>query len=218
MTRLHFNTEMGNIHAQILTMTLTILDNLRKARSCVVNADPAELPAVKKADSEIDSMQLRIEDSVAVLIATQQPAARDLREMVSLFKILDNLERIGDYVVHFAKASKILAEDPFPRPIDRLIRMSETCETMLDAVIKAYLNQDSDMAFAAAQKDDIIDKDHKAFVSEILSLMADNPARAGQAFKLIQTSTYLERFGDHVTNIAEAVVFMITGKHEELNP
>ncbi|HQG40360.1 MAG TPA: phosphate signaling complex protein PhoU, partial [Spirochaetales bacterium] len=166
---------------------------------------------------EIDALQLSIEDSVTMLIATQQPAARDLREMVALIKILDNLERIGDYAVHFAKASKILAEDPFPRPLDRLIRMSQTCETMLDEAIKAYLNQNESLAVASAEKDDVIDRDHKAFLNEILSLMVDNPARAGQAFKLIQTSTYLERLGDHVTNITEAIVFIITGEHKELN-
>lgn len=217
MTRQHLAQELEAIHSQVLAMSLLILENLRKARTCVINSDPSLVAEVKKTDLQIDALQLSIEDSVTMLIATQQPAARDLREMVALIKILDNLERIGDYAVHFAKASKILAEDPFPRPLDRLIRMSQTCETMLDEAIKAYLNLDATLAIAAAEKDDWIDKDHKAFLNEILSLMVDNPARAGQAFKLIQTSTYLERLGDHVTNITEAIIFIITGEHKELN-
>lgn len=218
MTRQHLTQELNTIHSQVLSMSVLILENLRKARTCVINADPTLLKEIKTRDHEIDALQLTIEDDAAMLIATQQPAARDVREVVALFKILDNLERIGDYAVHFAKASKTLVEDPFPRPLDRLIRMAQTCESMLDEVVKAYLNQDAEMAKASAQKDDSVDKDHKAFLNEVLGLMVDNPARANQAFKLIQTSTYLERLGDHVTNIAEAIVFIITGKHEELNP
>lgn len=217
MTRQHLAQELDSIRSQVLSMSLLIVENLRKARECVINSDPSLISEIKRTDLEIDALQLSIEDSVTMLIATQQPAARDLREMVALIKILDNLERIGDYAVHFAKASKILAEDPFPRPLDRLIRMSQTCETMLDEAIKAYLNQNESQAVASAEKDDVIDRDHKAFLNEILSLMVDNPARAGQAFKLIQTSTYLERLGDHVTNITEAIVFIITGEHKELN-
>ncbi|HON89489.1 MAG TPA: phosphate signaling complex protein PhoU [Spirochaetia bacterium] len=217
MTRQHLAQELDSIRSQVLSMSLLIVENLRKARECVINSDPSLISEIKRTDLEIDALQLSIEDSVTMLIATQQPAARDLREMVALIKILDNLERIGDYAVHFAKASKILAEDPFPRPLDRLIRMSQTCETMLDEAIKAYLNQNESLAVASAEKDDVIDRDHKAFLNEILSLMVDNPARAGQAFKLIQTSTYLERLGDHVTNITEAIVFIITGEHKELN-
>ncbi len=216
-TRIQFNEELNRLHHDILAMGLRVEEDLRKALEALRTGDSALADEVKAGDGIVNAMQMKIEDQAAMLIATQQPVARDLRELVTIFKITDNLERIGDHAVHLAKTAKRLKEDPFPRPLDRLERMALTGSSMIRDAVSSYLNQDEALARATAARDDDIDADHKAFVGEVLALITENPQRAKQATKLIATSGYLERLGDHVTNICEAVVFMTSGQHTELN-
>jgi len=212
-----FNEALNRQHHDLLTMGALVEENIRKALEALRNADQALADEVKASDTVINALQIKIDDQTARLLATQQPLARDLRELVTSLKITDNLERIGDYAVHLAKAAKRLAEEPYPRPLDRLERMAlQGCAMVHDAV-RAYLEQDEALARSTAALDDTIDRDHKAFVAEVLALMSENPGRARQATKLISTSNYLERLGDHVTNICEAVIFMTSGEHVELN-
>ncbi len=216
-TRIQFNEELNRLHHDILAMGLRVEEDLRKALESLRSGDAGLADEVRASDALVNAMQMKIEDQTAMLIATQQPVARDLRELVTIFKITDNLERIGDHAVHLAKTAKRLTEDPFPRPLDRLERMAATGCSMIRDAVSAYLNQDEALARATASRDDEIDADHKAFVGEVLALIGENPKRAKQATKLIATSGYLERLGDHVTNICEAVVFMTSGEHAELN-
>lgn len=217
LTRLLFNEALNRLHHDILTMGTLVEENIRKALEALRNADEILAEEVKAADAVVNAMQTKIDDQTAKLIATQQPVARDLRELVTIFKITDNLERIGDYAVHLAKTAKRLKADPYPRPLDRLERMAVHGSAMVHEAIQSYLNQDENQARSTALMDDGIDKDHKAFVSEVLALIGESPNRAKQATKLIATSNYLERLGDHVTNICEAVIFMTSGQHVELN-
>ncbi|MBU1082039.1 MAG: phosphate transport system regulatory protein PhoU, partial [Spirochaetes bacterium] len=109
------------------------------------------------------------------------------------------------------------SEDPYPRSLERLERMAAVDLAMVHEAVAAYLEHDEARARAAAARDDEVDAEHKAFVQEVLAYLAENPGKAQQATKLIATSSFLERLGDHVTNLCEAVVFMLTGAHTELN-
>ena len=172
---------------------------------------------MKAGDELINAMQLKIEDQAAVLIATQQPVARDLRELVTVLKVSYNLERAGDHAVHLAKAAiKLSAEPPF-RQVERLARMAELECGMILAAVDAYLNQDSDAARRVAAQDDEIDAEHKLTVREVLELMRERPDQVELASRLLASSGFLERLGDHMTNICEAVVFLVEGRHVELN-
>lgn len=217
MMRIQFNEELNRLHHDILAMGSRVEEDLRKALLALKSGD-AELAAeVKASDQIVNAMQVKIEDQAATLIATQQPVARDLRQLVTIFKITDNLERIGDHAVHLAKTAKRLTDDPYPRPLDRLERMATIDVAMIHDAVASFLNQDESLARTTAAKDDEVDAEHKAFVQEVLAYLAKNPEKAQQATKLIATSSFLERLGDHVTNLCEAVVFMITGEHTELN-
>ena len=217
MMRIQFNEELGRLHHDLLAMGSRVEEDLKKALEALRTGDVALANEVKAGDELVNAMQLKIEDQAAMLIATQQPVARDLRELVTVFKVTDNLERIGDHAVHLAKAAKRLAGTPYPRPLDRLERMATVGIRMVHDSVIAYLERDEALARATAALDDQVDAEHKAFIQEVLAYLAENPGKAGQATKLMATSSFLERLGDHVTNLCEAVVFMVSGAHTELN-
>jgi len=216
-TRMFFLEELNRLRHEIMSMATRVEEDLGKARTALRNNDTELAREVIADDAVINAMQLKIEDEASIMIATQQPVARDLRELVTIFKLASNLERIGDYVVHLAKTVVKLAGEPAFRSLERLERMAETGREMIRASLSAYLNQDAEGARAAAAMDDLIDTENKALIEEILSLMTQHPDLIARAQRLIKTSANLERLGDHITNICEGVIYMTEGRHEELN-
>jgi phosphate transport system protein len=198
-------------------MASRVEEDLGKALRALRNNDTELAKEVKADDAVVNAMQLKIEDQAAILIATQQPVARDLRELVTIFKITGNVERAGDHAVHLAKAVIKLSGKPPFRAMEHLEQMAETGQEMLRAAISAYLNQDAEAARKAAALDDRIDAGHKALAEEVLSLMKEHPELIKKAVLLLNTSGFLERLGDHITNICEGIIYMIESKHEELN-
>jgi phosphate transport system protein len=216
-TRMHFIEELARLNHDILAMGTRVEEDLRKALEALKSQDLELASEVKADDAVVNALQLKIEDQAAILIATQQPVARDLRELVTVFKVTDNLERAGDHAVHLAKAVKRFAgEAPF-RQIERLERMAQAGCEMIRGAVNAYLNHDVEEARRVAALDDDIDREHKALVQEVLGLLKERPEQAERAAKLLTTSGFLERLGDHMTNVCEAVVFMVEGSHVELN-
>jgi phosphate transport system protein len=216
-TRIFFLEELNRLRHELLAMASRVEEDLGKALTALRDNDEELAQDVKTGDEAINAAQLRIEDAAAVLIATQQPVARDLRELVTIFKLTGNLERIGDHGVHLAKAAIKFSNKPPFRSMEHLERMAETGREMLRAAMSAYLAQDTEAARKAAAMDDIIDDEHKELTKETLSLMREHPEFLKRAVRLLNTSGYLERLGDHITNICEAVIYMADGSHEELN-
>jgi phosphate transport system protein len=216
-TRIHFIEELGRLNHDILAMGTRVEEGLRKALEALKRQNVELAREVKAADGLINALQIKIEDQAAVLIATQQPVARDLRELVTVFKVTDNLERAGDHAVHLAKAAIKLSGEPPYRQTDRLVKMAEIECGMIRGAVDAYLNQDAEAARRVAAEDDAVDAEHKLLVKEVLELMREKPDQVERAARLLTSSGFLERLGDHMTNICEAVVFMVEGRHVELN-
>ena len=216
-TRILFLEELNRLRHDLLTMGTRVEEDLGKALIALRNNDKELAKEVKAGDAVVNAMQIKIEDEAAILIATQQPVARDLRELVTIFKLTGNLERIGDHALHLAKAAAKLAGGPAFRSTKHLERMAETGKEMIRTSISAYLNQDAQAARQAAALDDKIDEEHKLLTEEVLSLMKKHPEQIKKAVRLLNTSGFLERLGDHGTNICEAVIYMVDGTHEELN-
>jgi phosphate transport system protein len=213
-----FLEELNRLRHDVLSMATKVEEDLGKALSALKNNDTELAKEVKADDAVVNALQLKIEDEAAIVIATQQPVARDLRELVSIFKITSNLERAGDYTVHLAKAAiKLSEEQPSFPSMEHLERMAETAQEMIRSAISAYLSQDADEARRIAALDDKIDVEHKALIEEVLNLMKEQPRLIKKAVRLLKTSGYMERLGDHVTNICEEVIYMVNGTHEELN-
>jgi len=218
-TRNIFSEELSRLRHDILSMAARVEGNLGKALSALRtrNADLAN--EVRADDSAVDALQLQIEDDAAIVIATQQPVARDLRELVSVFKLTSNIERVGDHAVHLARAAKKLAKtgDSSFHAQEHLEKMAETGQIMLRAAISAFMAQDAQAAREAAAMDAKIDAEHKVLTEDILKVMKKKSELVKEALQILHTSNQLERLGDHITNICEAVIYMIEGKHEELN-
>ncbi len=192
--------------------------NLGKALSALRTRNAELANEVRADDSAVDALQLQIEDDAAIVIATQQPVASDLRELVSVFKLTSNIERVGDHAVHLARAAKKLSKtgDSFHAQ-EHLEKMAETGQIMLRAAISAFMSKDAQASREAAAMDNIINAEHKIITEDILKVMKKNPELVKEALQILHTSNQLERLGDHITNICEAVIYMIEGKHEELN-
>ena len=198
-------------------MASRVEEDLGKALILLRTGNKELLKEIKESGKIVDALQYKIEDMALVLIATQQPVARDLREMIAIFKLTSGIERIGDYGIHLAKSASRLAEEPSFRSVARIEKMAETGILMLKTAFTAYIERDADAARKAAGKDTKIDNEHKALTEEILALMKEEPQLVKNAARLLKLSGYMERMGDHITNICESIVYMIEGKHEDLN-
>ncbi|MDR1211077.1 MAG: phosphate signaling complex protein PhoU [Spirochaetaceae bacterium] len=212
-----FSEELDMLRRDILAMASLVEEGLGKALAAFKENDRELAQTVREGDAAVNAMQLKIEDDVVMLIATQQPVARDLREIFTILKITVNLERAGDHAVHLAKTAMKLSGKTSFRAMDRLELMVKTGQEMIRASTSAYLKQDPDAARKAAALDDIIDGEHKKISEEMLRLMKGHPELLKKAFRFLHTSGDIERLGDHVTNICEAIIYMTESKHEELN-
>ena len=216
-TRIIFLDELNRLRHDVLAMATRVEEDLGKTLTAMRNNDVELAKEAVAGDAVVNAMQLKIEDETAIVIATQQPVARDLREMVTILKLTGALERIDDHVVHLAKTViKLSGGMPFRSSV-HIEKMAETGREMIRNSIGAYLNQDAGGARKTALLDDIIDKEHKALTEEILSLIKEHPGYIKKAVRVLNTSGHLERLGDHITNICESIIYMTEGKHEELN-
>lgn len=217
VSRLHFEEELNRIHHDLLAMGTRVEEDLRKASLAARERDTKLAADVIADDEVINAMQVKIEDQAAQLMATQQPVARDLREMVATIKIVADLERIGDYAVHLSKAVIKLKESADFSQLDTLSEMAALSCDMLRQAMSAMLNHDEALARSTATVDRTIDARHRSLVQEILALVRDKPEKASEAYRLLRTANFLERLGDHITHICENTVYMVTGAHVELD-
>ena len=218
-TRKFFTDELARLRQDILTMATMVGENLGKSLTALRTRDSDLADEVRANDAQVDALQIKIEDNAAILIATQQPVARDLREMVAIFKLTSNIERVGDYSAHLSRAAKKLskkADLPF-RAQEHLEKMADIGRVMLNSAISAYMEQDAGAARETAEMDNKIDDEHKALTENILKVIKKDPDMVKSALQILHTSNQLERLGDHITNICEAVIYMAEGKREELN-
>ena len=215
--RLNFLEELNRLRHDILAMGTRVEEDLGKAVTALRTSDIELAKEVIRDDAVVNAMQLKIEDETAIVIATQQPVARDLREMVTIFKLTSSLERIGDHAVHLANTVVRLSGEPPFRSFEHMEKMAETGREMIRSAISSYLNQDAESARKTASMDDAIDREHKELTEEVLSLMKEHPELIKQATRLLHTSSQLERLWDHITNICENIIYMAEGRHEELN-
>jgi len=215
--RIHFIEELTRLNHDILTMGTKVEENFRKAIEALKTRDPELARDAKAGDALVNALQLKIEDQAAALIATQQPVAHDLRELVAVFKVTHNLERAGDHAAHLAKLAIKFQEEPAFRQIEKLEEMVDRCCAMIRGTVDAYLNNDTAKAREVAKMDNEIDRLNKEVVKDVIELIRERPEQVDRATRLLTNSGYLERVGDHMTNICEAVIFMVEGEHVELN-
>lgn len=215
--RHHFSDKIQKIDRDIIRMGTRVEEAVTLAIQALVEKDTALAQSVIMQDEEINSLEIQIQDELTILIATEQPVAKDLRHVITSLKIVAQLERMGDQAVHIAKATCDIADQEYVKPLIDIPKMAEIGVGMLQDVLSAFTESDDAFATAIAKRDDSVDNLRDQIIRELFTYMVQDMQKISQITSLIYIARWLERFADHVTNICEWVVYDSIGKHVELN-
>lgn len=215
--RHQFQEELHEMYQEVLQMGTLVEEALQKALTAIANHDAALGDSVKEGDREIDNLQFAIDRRCTEMIATEQPVATDLREILVAMKIASDLERIGDHARHLVRVMQTFNDEIFRDTIPQFREMTEKGIEMVHDSITAYVNHDAALAREVARRDDEIDRLHRVLYKDLVNRISTNPDRVESGTALIFLNRFLERLGDHVTNMCEWIVYAKTGEHVELN-
>ena len=183
---------------------------------CMLNQDIEGCKKVIKQDDKIDQLREYIRDRSIELLALKQPMAKDLRYIYSLAGIAIELERIGDYAVNIAEETIKICQDEYIKDLIDIPKMYEECKKMILEVKESLENENEDLAREIALQDDKIDSLYNRVQEDCLRVMNANPQTINQGVNLLFIGRYLERIGDHITNICEMIIFAINGEMTEI--
>ena len=207
-----YEQQLGHLRTSVLEMGGLVEDQIAQAVKALVERDEVLARATIDRDHTVNRLDVEIDELSLKLLALHQPAARDLRLITTALKITTDLERIGDMATHIAeRAIELVAELPIKPYID-IPRMADLARDMLHRSLDSFVRDDVDLALDVCAADDAIDQLHEQLFRELLSFMAEDPTTVSRAMRLLFVSKYLERVGDHATNIAEMVIFMVKGR------
>ena len=216
--RATFDRALDAVKDDVLRLGALVEESLERAGRALNERDTELADRVRWQDAGVNDLQREINTEITTLIATQAPVARDVRELLALYHASAELERMGDYAVNIAKLAQQLASEP-ETPIFRQIpQMERICREQLHAAMRALVDISEDAARAVCRRDDELDALYSSVYEESLDLMTSVPERARQATHMLFAAHHLERLGDRVTNIGEDVVYLATGRVEDLNP
>ena len=202
----------------VLRMGSLVEEAIRQASRALTTHDADLALDIIKADARINDAQREVSRLISVTIATQQPVARDLRYLLTLDHVTYELERIGDHASSVAKQVIKLSPEPPLADYVKLPEMAERSAVLVHGVLRALVDADAVAAREVAALDDDIDRLYHATFDEVVELMRQDPANVERGTRIIIASHYLERIGDRSTNIAEDIVYLVTGDVEDLNP
>jgi phosphate transport system protein len=206
----HFQEELEALQGRLLEMGGLAEERVSAAVRSLVSRDIAAIERVLYGDEPINALHVEIDNRCFKLLALHQPMATDLRAIVSSVKINTDLERVGDLAVNIAEAAKRYATHP---PVKKLIdipQMGDIAQEMLHDALDAFVRRDTALAQQVLNEDDRLDGLKTQIFRELLEYMLKDPATVEPALDLILVSRHLERIGDHATNIAEDVIFMVS--------
>ena len=207
-----FDRDLEKIQAQIMKMGGLVENAIREAAVSLEERDEGRAEQVRRSDKAIDALEESINEEAARVIALRAPAAIDLRVVLSVMKVSSNLERIGDYAKNLAKRTRILAQmEPINGSASSLRRMAKEVERMLNDALDAYVSRDAELAQNVIDRDIVVDQMYNALFREFLTFMMENPSNITSCMHLHFIAKNIERMGDHVTAIAEQVVYLVTG-------
>lgn len=202
----------------ILRMGSLVESQIRDAVRAVAERDLATAERVIEADVRINDAQREVADTIVSTIATQAPVARDLRFLMGLDHVAFELERIGDHASSIAKQARFLANEPPLRETAALVQMGRLAADQVRGIVGALIDIDDRIAREVAARDDEIDHLYRTTFAALIELMRTDPRTVERGTRLILVAHWVERIGDRVTNIGEDVVYLATGRIEDLNP
>ncbi len=214
--RTAFHKKLREIQDEILALGSMVIKATRGSIEALKNRDLGLAGQIISEDKRINQKRFEIEEKCIELIATQQPMASDLRIIVAVLNIVTELERMGDHAEGIARIAIMIGDEPPLKPLIDIPRMAEQTVDMLRRSLDAFINRDAEAARKISAEDDTIDQLYDQVFRELLTFMMEDPRTITRATRLIWVAHNLERSADRVTNICERVVFVVTGKMEEI--
>ena len=208
----HFQDELDELKRRLLEMGGLAEENVRLAVKGLVDRDHDVIARVMTGDEPLNNLHIEIDSRCFTLLALYQPMAADLRTIVAAFKINTDLERVGDLAVNIAEAARRYSSHA---PVKKLIdipRMATIAQSMLRDALDAFVRRDIELAHGVLNEDDTLDALKTQVFRELLTYMLQDPGTIEPALDLILVSRHLERIGDHATNIAEDVIFIVSAR------
>jgi len=214
--RTAFHKRLREIQDDVLAMGSMASKAVIRSVEALKNRDLESARHIVDDDQKVNNKRFEIEEKCIELIATQQPMASDLRIIIAILNITTEIERIGDYAVGIARIVVLIGDEPPLKPLVDIPRMADQTADMLRRSLDAFINRDTEAAKKIISEDDLVDNLYEQVFRELLVFMAEDPRTVTRATRLIWVAHNLERAADRVTNICERVVFVITGKMEEI--
>jgi phosphate transport system protein len=217
MPREGFHKRIKELEQDLMELGEMVITAINRSVEALKDLDAKEAKRVVDGDAQVNKRRWALEDKCVDLIATQQPVASDLREIIAVLSIVRDLERIGDYAEGIGKIVLMHGDQPLIRPLVYLPQMAEKAVSMLGRSLEAFVKRDAELARKICAEDDEVDKLYDQAYHDLLSRMIDNPSVITRATYLIWAAHNVERIADRATNISESVVYLVTGTPGEMN-
>ncbi|NGQ94838.1 phosphate signaling complex protein PhoU [Brevibacillus sp. SYP-B805] len=217
MSRHAFEEQLDILHRTLMSMGSLVEEAIHKAIKSLVERDTKLAEEVIENDRMINQLEQEIEAGCFRLIALQQPVGSDLRRVGTMLKLVTDLERMGDHAVAIAKTTRRLMNEPYVKPLIDIPIMADNVKAMVRDCLNAYIAKDQAAAEEVAARDDIVDKLFSKIFRDLIEVMTKHEHTISQGTHLLLVAQYLERIADHVTNICEWNIYMLTGRMTELN-
>ena len=212
--RNRFDRQLCQLNDELIEMGELIEKAIEDTIKALVSQDVELANAVINMDDEIDAKEKEIENLCLKLLLQQQPVAKDLRLISSALKMITDMERIGDHATDISEITIELSSQKYIKKLEHIQQMSKETMVMIVQSIEAFVNKDIDKARNVIEQDDIVDNLFITVKRELIGMIHENVDAGEQATDLLMVAKYLERIGDHATNISEWVIFSITGSHD----
>jgi len=208
----HLHREIENLKKKLLSLGARVETSVRDAALSIEQQDTDLAQKVIDDDIEIDNTEVEVEEDCLKILALHQPVAIDLRFIVAILKINNDLERIGDLAVNVAERAVFLAGKPKTGISSDLLDMAQSAQSMLKESLDALINHDAKLAHKVCASDDIVDQMNHQMYLKVQEAIVKSPEQISTLIHLLSTSRHLERIADHTTNIAEDVIYMVEGQ------
>lgn len=210
-----FQEHLDELNQDLFMMADMVTHAVKNSINALIERDLEEAQRIRKNDIHINNKRWEIEETCIKLIATQQPVATDLRELIAILNIITDLERMGDYAEGIARIVKKLGKEPPVKALIDIPRMADLSIEMIQKSLRAYANRDDRKARLISEQDNTIDELYKQVQRELISIMIEDPSKITRCTYLLWASHNLERIGDRVTNICERIIYLVTGEMVE---
>lgn len=217
VTRETYHRELTRLQEDVAALGARAGEAIHQAVEALKSRDVAAAERIIAEDDQIDAAHLELEDRCMRLLATQQPMAGDLRAIAAVFAITIDIERMADHAEGISRAIRRLGREPLVKPLVDIPQMEELVQEMLRDALEAFRTHDAALAERMALKDDAVDGLRSRVFRDLLEIMISDPETVPRALELVLIAQHLERAADHITNIGERVVYMVTGELRVLN-